>query len=233
MEKENKELNKNLYDYQNQRIDEKIKTINEYLTKTIKNINIDDSGYFSQQFLSPIRSFIEKLMTKIYSLSNEEIFDDIFSKNSFEKILKWIKSKREYDFLIKLHSIFQKTISHSLIKESDSKFLLSYIYDGLFFLKEFFYKNYSINLLENINELLSIFETKNEYYLKVFQLFNEIDFSKVYENNNKNKFYVIKQNLIVSKGKKIYEISLSLANDRDNKNERIIIFSRDKIQSNY
>lgn len=217
----------------NKKIDKEIYEINKTIYKTIelwKTLKNED-GLLSQNLLSHLRNFLELIFAKICMSINNEYKSDFKDYAKIKSFKKELKSKHKYKNLTNFHSMLNIAVSHYTNDETNSKLFLFHIYENLQEIKELLAKEYNIQVFENIEDILPIFKnnTSFDFYSKVFSIL----YSDYCKKTKEQLFYLIKQKPIYLQGKIFYENSLSLANDIDNKSERTIMYSKEKINSNY
>ncbi|SUD92336.1 hypothetical protein [Psychrobacter phenylpyruvicus] len=133
-----------------------------------KNISVFDEterGLLSQNILSQLRNLIEYVFQKIYVNGQDA------DPNNYEhkkKAIENIKSKGQYKFLYKFHSLTQKSVSHYTIDENGSERLMLKYYEYLLRLKIFMRDTYNLEILSNIEDFpLNLDITFDEYYQKI------------------------------------------------------------------
>ena len=128
------------------RIDAQIQDINSNICKNIKNINILDRGFVSQNILAQIRNLIDHIYLKIYAGSNdiEDNYQNICDAKDF--VLKQAK----YKLINKFAKFLQITTSHYTLSEDNSERLMLKYHEYLIKIKDFMQNNYNIEILQNI-----------------------------------------------------------------------------------
>lgn len=211
-------------------IDKAIFDTDRVISKNIANIDTFDRGFLSQNILSQLRNFIEYIAQKVYSNGLDIDPNNYDIKN---KALDFIKSKGEFRFIYKFHSLLQKSVSHYTFDEGGSERLMLKYYEYLVRIKTFLKSNYNIDVLYNIDSFsLNLDSNLSEYYEKIGE---RIDFpsSNAYRDSYNDRAYIEKIKPFFVGHKIYYEVTFTIAVDYISKFDRIIAFTRFDISDNY
>lgn len=210
------------------RIDTQIKDINNNICKNIKNINILDRGFVSQNILAQIRNLIDHIYLKIYAGSNdiEDNYQNICDAKDF--VLKQAK----YKLINKFAKFLQITTSHYTLSEDNSERLMLKYHEYLIKIKDFMQNNYNIEILQNIYDFPIDMDTKlKEYYEKIAEKVEQS--TSIYKNAYTDRYYIRKVKPFFINNKIYYEVTFSTANDNFSKFDRVIAFTSHDILPNY
>lgn len=209
------------------KIDDELKNLDDTICRHIDNISRDSRGEVSQDVLSDLRHYVEHIMFKIcYNGENLDVTYD-----NIQKAKEYISSNGEYQFLRNFHKMLQIVVSHYKPTVENSERLMLKYYEYLFKIREAMEKDYSMNLLHNLEKFpLNMDPKLMEYYQKIA---NEIDKDKGTSPENEDRFYIHRVKPFFINKKIYYEVTFSLANDYSSKTDRIIAFTKIPIETNY
>ena len=209
---------------------EKILTTNEVICKNIDNREIiEDDGFIAQNIMAQLRNFVEAIILKAYSLNHTADF----GQESKKQALKYIKANDNLIFLKRLHRRLEVTDSHSTVEAESALRLLWRYYDDLIACREYMYSNFSTKVLHNLEKLpVEEDESLKEYYNKISAEIESFSVQTINESPT-NRFYIHKKKTFVVNGKKYYEITVSEADSKTTKFDRIIAFTQINIPMYY
>ena len=211
------------------KIDGDILNIDSVICKNIDKFNISDRGLLSQNILSQLRNLVEDIFLKIYGNGKDV-------ENNFENIRKaeaYVKTRGNFGFLSKFHKLLQISASHYTLDEDRSERLMLKYYEYLIRIKNFLKSAYSLDVLSNINKFpINTDKTLQEYYEKIAEKIKQIELSKNKESY-RDRYYVQKIKPFFVDHDICYEATLTPANDKVSKFDRIIAFTKFDISPNY
>jgi energy-coupling factor transporter ATP-binding protein EcfA2 len=212
------------------KIDSAILTTSVNICKNIDRFDDSDRGLLSQNILSQLRNLIEYIAEKIYA-GNNDIDPNDFAKKT--EALEYIKTRGNYRFLYKFHSLVQISASHYTLDEGKSERLMLNYYKYLLKIKIFLKDTYNLEILENIDQFPLNTDTKfMEYYEKIAARINQVNPSpskSVYDD----RYYIHKVKPFFVNNRIYYEVTFTAANDKSSKFDRVIAFTKLEISSNY
>lgn len=212
-------------------VDKKIYEANSYLERNIDKFKSDDRGFLSQNILAGLRTFVEYIAFKIYLDGKTET--TVYNNNTVRNALDYIKARGNIKFIERFHYYLQISKSHYIEDDDGAERLMLKYYKYLILIKEYLIAKYNIEILKNIEEFpINLDTTFKEYYEKIAEVIKRIKIN-TYEKFKGDKYYVQKIKPFFIKGKIYYEVTLSPANDKCNKYDRIIAFTRLNIAENY
>lgn len=215
-------------------IDIAIYDIDKVICKSIEN-NSSDLGYLSQSILSHLRNYVEHIGMKYYFESvNEDMTNS--SSNIYNEIQMGIGYFRKYyklNWLKNFHELLQQSVSHYTFDEDRSERLFIKYYDLMLELKEKLKKDFEMDLLQSLYKVpLNIDSDLKGYYHTISQLIGNKYTDNEYEVDN-SRYYIEKTKPFVIENKVYYEITFRNANDKTSKYERLIGYSKHRINTNY
>ena len=209
------------------KIDSELYNLDDAICRHIDNISRDSRGVVSQDVLSDLRHYVEHIMFKIYDNGRnlEVTYDNI------QNAIKYIFNTGKYKLLRNFHKMLQIVVSHYKPTEENSERLMLKYYEYLFRIRTVMNKDYSLNLLHNLEKFpLNMDPKLMEYYQKIA---NEVDKYKCRIQENADRFYIHKIKPFFMNKSIYYEVTFSPANDYSSKTDRVIAFTKIPIESNY
>lgn len=209
------------------KIDSELYNLDDAICRHIDNISRDSRGVVSQDVLSDLRHYVEHIMFKIYDNGRnlEVTYDNI------QNAIRYIFSTGKYKLLRNFHKMLKIVVSHYKPTEENSERLMLKYYEYLFRIRTVMNKDYSLNLLYNLEKFpLNMDPKLMEYYQKIA---NEVDKYKCIISENADRFYIHKIKPFFMNKSIYYEVTFSPANDYSSKTDRVIAFTKIPIESNY
>ena len=203
-----------------------------------KNIceNLDllgsNSALFSQNVLAQLRNLCDALAVYIYEYDHKTKLR--YCYDSIEKGLTYIRSNNRYKFLRDFHDdLLLKSVSHYTDSEDASERLLLKYCELLITIKSFCSKRFSLEILQNINKILPVYDkVAAEYYSQISLKINQSANLSI-DNNYNDRYYMKKIKPIFLEQGIIYEVTFSIATDFTSKFDRKIAYTKHKILPNY
>lgn len=206
-------------------IDLELKNLDGVICRVIDNLDRDSRGVVSQDLVSNLRHYVEHIIFKIYKKDKEMDF----TYGNIQIAIKNLDVK--YKMLKNFHQMLQNVVSHYVPSEESSERLMLKYYEYLFEIKEIMKRELNLDLLSNLEKFpLDIDPKLLEYYQKIAF---EIDKYKIRDANIANRFYIHKIKPFFVNGNKYYEVTFSPANDFSTKTDRVIGFTKIRLESNY
>ena len=202
--------------------------ISRNIDKNIKKCS-SDRGFLSQNILSELRNFVEAISLYFYA-KNTELTDNNYK--NIKKANEYVKTKGNLNVLSKFHKLLQISTSHYTLDEENSERLMLKYYEYLLRIKKLM-KTEDIDILENIEDFpLNIDRTLQEYYSKIAEKLEQ-SFPLPTESEYNDRYYIQKIKPFFIKQEIYYEVTFIIANDYENKFDRIIAFTQKNILQNY
>lgn len=211
-------------------IEDQLKRSSETVCRHIDAYNNGNRGEISQDILGNLRTLVEQVLRLKYAHNNETKED----WNSLQIALTDMKKRGEMRFISDFHKRLQNAVGHASFGLEDSeRMMLSYI-PSLMQIKKYVKDEFNINILENIDKYpLDIDVDLKEFYEKIELNLTKRNFSDDMENSKQDRYYIKKVKQVPINGNIIYEITITSVDNKTNKFERVICFSKFDISRNY
>lgn len=205
-----------------------IQNASNAISRNIESLR-DNRELLSQNLLAQIRNLIEGVAVLFSkdSLDIEFRYDDI--KPSFEDI----KGRGKLNYIGRFHQLIQKIASHYTLDGDASERLMIKYYEYLFRIREQLYKNYSLNIISNLEDFpIDLDPALHEYHKKIAARIENIR-RIARRDERKERYYIQKVCPFVTQGKVYYEVTFCRAVNKTNKFARIIAFTDLDISDRY
>ena len=212
-------------------IDVEIKNIDSVIFENIERSEEYDRGFMSQNILTRLRNLIEHTALKI--LSNVKGIELEVNYDNIEEAVKYIKNIAQYKFLSNFHRFVQNSVGHITPTNENAERLMLKYYEYLIKIKKFYKTNYCLDILNNIDKFpLNTDMTYYQYYGEIAQ---KIDSISIIRNEKfiDGRYYIQKIKPFFINDKIYYEVTLSPAKGVSNKLDRITMFTKCEINTNY
>lgn len=209
-----------------------LKTTDEYLSVFLSTINKDNRAQNSVIIIKSLRDFVEQVVMKIYCDDNSCDLD-LNHWDTRNKAMDYCSSKAKYLFLVTfIDKHLNASSGHQTLSKQYAEAIFLIYFDTLLKIKELLKKDYSFDVLKNINKYpLDLDDTFLNHYRKIWDVLNQP------ENNNKeimsDLFYVQKKKRIFFDGHFMYELILTPPSDKNDKFDRFVAFSKIDVFPNY
>lgn len=209
-------------------IQQNILNVNETICKNIEKFAQSERGLLSQNILAQLRNLVEQIFLNEYSHGKD-------IDNNYKNIVKAIdyaKTRGELRFLNRFHKLLQISSSHYTLDEENSERLMLKYYKSLLEIKNFLKNKYDLEVFQNLNDFpLDIDKSQKPYYEAIANVIEHhpIEIESIYNE----RYYIQKIKPFFVNNKIYYEITFILANDKRNKFDRIIAFTKLEILKNY
>lgn len=221
----------NLKSLKTENIDLEINNIDKLIFESIEQITDYNRGFLSEHILKSLRDLIEHTAIKILSYSKR--YELELKHSNTEEAVNYIKSMGQYKFLSSFHRFVQNAVGHRTPTNDNAERLMLKYYEYLLRLKNFYKNNFDIEILKNIDKFpLNTDKTYYEYYGEIANKINSIQYLKNREYIS-GRYYVQKIKPFFINSKIYYEVTLSPAVDNPSKFDRITMFTRCEINTNY
>jgi hypothetical protein len=211
-------------------IDQIIIDTSSQIDGNIARLKVNERDFWSINIVNCLRDFVESIAFKIY-ITYQKI-DLAFIRNSNQDAMKFVKSRGNLSFLWKFHGNLQKFASHSTPSGDYGTRLLLKYFSSLTEIKAFLKSNYNLDVLSNLEKYPLDLDSELENYYK--RISEKVELANSHQGSEFDVvYYVVKSKLIYVDHKKLYEITLSPANDYADKFDRFIAFSNFRMLTNY
>ena len=186
-----------------------------------------DRGLMSVNIINSLRNLINQVAILIDTRDMNA--DSNYS--AIERAMKIIETRADLKFLRIFYKQLQVSASHYTLDGDGAERLMLKYYESLVLIKNYLKDNFSIDVLDNLKDFpLDIDESQQEYYKKIAsQIENHTDES----GGVKDNYYIHRIKPFFVNQKVYYEITFSLAIDRNSKFHRKIAFSSKRVFGNY
>ena len=212
-------------------IDSRIITLDNIICTNIDIISAEDRGFLSQNILSQLRKLVEHVDLKIYFMDQGKELE--INQDNFKQAEKHIAARKGTNFLNDFHNFLQISESHYITNDDSAERLMLKYYAYLIKTKTLMKDYYNIEILRNI-EKFPINQDKDlmQYYEKIVKQVESVKLD-IQDKFIDGRYYIQKVKPIFINSKIYYELTLSTATDTINKFDRITVFSKVEIISNY
>lgn len=213
-------------------INDKIQTIGDVISQNIERLS-DSRGLLSQNILGQLRNLIEAIAVKIYAVDHSIQNINISYNDTITPAINYVKSQGRYRIITQFHKFLQISSSHYTAEPENAERLMLKYYEHLLKLRRFLKDRYNLTILSNL-ENFPIQQDENiyEYFKLISEKINTIDHIEKDSSFN-SRYYVRKVKPFFIDEEIYYEITFMNANDKSNKFDRIIAYSKHDILVNY
>jgi len=192
--------------------------------------NAFDRGMLSVNILSQLRNLIDHICVKIYLAAGESPARTYY--DTIKKAHKYIQARYQYRDIRCLYDLLQISASHyTLDPESSERLMLKY-YVYLVRIRRLVADELGLRILHNIENFpLDTDPAFVEYYKAIARRIDNIDLSNA--QTDERRFYVYGIRPLVIGDAIYYEVTLSAANEKAGKFDRIIAFTKYELSPYY
>ena len=206
-------------------IDE-IRRCDAVVSKNITKL-IDDRGLMSINIINSLRN----LINQVAILINTQDVNTDSNYQTIESAMKLVEARADLAFLRTFYKQLQASASHYTPDGDGAERLMLKYYESLILMKKYLKDNFSIDILANLEDFpLDTDESQQEYYEKIA---SQIESYTDKSGGAKDNYYIHRVKPFFVNQKVYYEITFSLAIDRNSKFHRKIAFSSKRIFGNY
>ena len=214
-------------------VDKKIIEANSIIERNIESIPKDQRGFLSQNILSQLRTFVEYIGLKIYLEYNELGQTIVYDDQTVSKSMLFIKGRGNLKYIERFHYFLQITKSHYVESDDGAERLMLKYYKYLVKLKITIKSKYGIGILSNINLFpIDLDKSFSAYYKEIAKVLEETEGDNPPKYKS-GKYYVQKNKPFFIDEKIYYEVTLTVADDKSNKYDRMLAFTKEELLDNY
>lgn len=208
-------------------VDKRLIETSELINKHLDKIKADNRAEESTEILSNVRNYCELVLYKIY---DEEKNEDLYqTQDNLKKVRKFMQSfNPKFD---RIHQLLDPSGHITFGKEQSEALMIKYI-PMLISLKLFLLQHYSFDTLESIDKYpLKLDDSLVKFYKKILYA---IDTSNV--NSSivcKDLFHISKKTMKYIDNHIFYEYVLDVSDDRPNKFNTVVAYSKLNIDLSY
>lgn len=213
-------------------ITKQILDIDKVICGSISKFDDSERGLLSQTILAQLRNFVEHVSLKVYSSHSggkdiENTYENIKLANTH------VSSRGNLKFLSRFHNLLQIAASHYTLDEENSERLMLKYYEYLLRIKSYLKKEYSLDVLENIDKFpIKTDSALMEYYEKIAEKINQPESTRTRSTYN-DRYYIQKIKPFFVNHEVYYEVTFTIAIDKASKFDRTIAFTKLDISPNY
>lgn len=212
-------------------IDLEIENIDKIIFESIEHMTDYNRGFLSEHILKSLRDLIEHTAIKI--LSCHKGIELELKHTNTEEAVNFIKNYGQYKFLVKFHRFVQNSVGHRTPTNDNAERLMLKYYEYLLRLKNFYKDNFDKEILKNIKKFpLNTDKTYYQYYGEIANRINTIPIIKDRKFIS-GRYYISKIKPFFIDDRIYYEVTLSPAVDNPSKFDRITMFTKSEINSEY
>ena len=206
-------------------IDE-IRRCDAVVSKNITKL-IDDRGLMSINIINSLRN----LVNQVAILINTQDVNTDSNYSAIKSAMELIETRADLVFLRTFYKQLQASASHYTPDGDGAERLMLKYYESLILIKKYLKDNFTIDILANLEDFpLDTDESQQEYYEKIA---NQVETYTDKSGGTKDNYYIHRVKPFFVNQKVYYEITFSLAIDRNSKFHRKIAFSSKRIFGNY
>jgi len=186
-----------------------------------------DRGLMSVNILNNTRNLINQiaLLISTSDTNADSKYADI------DAAMRLMKTRSDLSFLRTFYNQTQGAVSHYTLDEEGAERLMLKYYEVLIKIRDYLHDNYDIGILKSLGDFpLDTDSSQQNYYESIA---NKIENLADNAGSIKDNCYIHRVKPFFVKNKVYYEIVFSPAIDRDNKFNRRIAFSSDRVFGNY
>lgn len=211
-------------------MDEMIKADDQAICDNIDDLVFKSRDKVAQNMLSYFRNLVEHIAIKIYL---DTYPNTTVQRSTTGEAIEHLKTSNEFYFLRQFHGFLQDSRSHYTPDNDGAERLVLKYYEYLLQIKIFMQARYNMEILHNLEEFpIDLDRTLQEYYEKIVEKLEVPRYAGDYEKRSE-KFYVQKVKAFFVNKRVYYENTLIPANDESSKFNRLVVFSKNKITTNY
>lgn len=203
---------------------------NKKIERNISRLGTLDNGEICSEVISKLRTFVEHIAAHHYTVTNSLV--SVVTQENIEQGIAYINKDKNLRFIKDLHKFLQACASHYVVSEVTSPRLIQKYVPYLFEIKQWMKRQYNVDLITNLIDLSKLQDSNlQDYYVSIKNSMNKI----IYKHAPfpKDRYYVFSCHPIFVDNELIYEVTLGIASDYASKFNRFIVFSVEKIPTNY
>lgn len=208
------------------KVDFNLENSNKMICDNIDDIKLLGRWKSSVHILKWLRDLVDSIIIKIKNSGNNVDMTNEEIKQS----VKFIKENAKYRELRDFHQLLQISSSHYTNDEFCSETLIIKYLEYLYKIRKFAKDEFNIEVLNNLEDFPSDLDELSKNYYR--QIAEKIELTSI-ENTKKDIYYIIKKKTIILEWNIFYEITFTWLNNKNNKSDRFIGFTKIDIFDNY
>ena len=174
---------------------------------------------------------LRNLVNQVAILINTQDVNTDSNYSAIKSAMELIETRADLVFLRTFYKQLQASASHYTPDGDGAERLMLKYYESLILIKKYLKDNFTIDILANLEDFpLDTDESQQEYYEKIA---NQVETYTDKSGGTKDNYYIHRVKPFFVNQKVYYEITFSLAIDRNSKFHRKIAFSSKRIFGNY
>lgn len=205
---------------------EEIRRCNSAIASNIVALS-DDRGLMSVNILNNVRNLINQvaLLISTNDVNSDSKYADI------EAAMRLVNVRADLSFLRIFYNQTQGAVSHYTLDEEGAERLMLKYHEVLIKIRDYLRGNYALEILDSLNNFpLNTDSSQQKYYESIADKINNLPGNT---DGDKGNYYIHRVKPFFVKSRVYYEVVFSPAIDRDNKFNRRIAFSDDRVFGNY
>ncbi|MCV2883875.1 ATP-dependent RecD-like DNA helicase [Aestuariibacter sp. AA17] len=200
---------------------------NEVISQSINNSQ-GQRGLLSQIILGQIRNLLEGVAVYIHQNDPNLCFD----YHMVNPALQYVGSRAKYRIVSQFHALTQKSTSHYSLDGDNSERLMLKYYEYLYRLRSLVRNELGVTILENLEVFpIDLDPSLREYHQKIADRIRQTN--AIGQDATKERYYIHKTKPFFNNGEVFYEVTFYPAQNKVNKFDRIIGFTKIDIADKY
>ena len=212
--------------------DTMIGNCDDAICRNLDRVETLERGLLSVNVLSQLRNLVDHISVKVYLKFGK---DSVLPKKYYDLIVKgnkFVNSCGQYNIIRQFHELLQISASHYTLDEENSERLMLKYYVHLWRIRKFANEKLGISILRNLERFpLDTDQSLSQYHTAIANSIANIDLSNA--QTSENRFYIYRSRPLIVGDSLLYELTLSLANERSSKFDHIIVFSDQELMPYY
>lgn len=210
---------------------ENINEINEILCSNIDHFVDSERSVLAQNIILKLRIFLEAIIIKIFEDDKGIIIDELSYNTALTPALAYIRQTTKYRSLHSFHKLLGGPAHFAERRDAAETLIIKY-YRYLLIIKKEMKTRFGLSLLHNLYKFpLNTDHHLDEYYKEISEKIKTV--SGPVNPRFNNRYYIYKVKPFFIEEEIYYEVVFSEAEDRANKFNTIVAYTKMDILSNY
>lgn len=208
-------------------ITDRIKNTDEIICRYLDQVDAASRGVISQDILAHLTDLVEHIMLRLYA--SNDYMDD--TEENINRAIEYTQTNHNLKQLYRFHYFLQTITVHYALDEDNSERLMLKYYRYLIEIKNISRQYLGIRILHNLNKFpLNLDKSLQEYYGKIAE---RVECYNEHPNCANDRYYIEKIKPFFVNEQIYSEVTFTPANDKRNKTDRLIAFTKLQVMSNY
>lgn len=212
--------------------DNLISSTNNAICMNLEKCDILERGFISVNILSQLRNLVDAINVRLYLTYGGKQSD---ASKYYDLIVtgrQFVCSQGQFRVIKQFYDLLQISASHYTLDFENSERLMLKYYVYLWQIRKIANEKLNIQILNNLEKFPRNTDTLlNQYYKAISESFSNLNLANA--QTSEQSFYVYNIKPVVIDNSVIYELTLSLANERASKFDHIIAFSKNELVPYY